>query len=130
MSKLSQFHKITISKESISDDEDDAIEMDISCSFVTNYNNNNNNFEYMDNDKWSEYFNFYFKINTLATFNNQANTLPQEFLIDYKLGDIQYFKNGKIITAYHSVVRPKIIFKDNVYNDMKDWLKKCFHLNC
>jgi len=81
----------------------------------------------MDNDKWSEYFNFYFKINTI---DYNLNQLPQEYLIDYKLGDIQYFKNGKIITAYHSVVRPKIIYKDNIYDDMKDWLKKCFHLKC
>ena len=42
--------------------------------------------------------------------------------INKKLGKITYTHNKKIYKAEHSMDFPKIIFKNKIYNNIKDWL--------
>ena len=47
----------------------------------------------------------------------------KEKTIDKKKGNIIYnTKDGRVLQAFHSCERGKIIWEDNVYNDLKSWL--------
>jgi hypothetical protein len=47
----------------------------------------------------------------------------KEKMIDKKKGDIVYqTRDGRILRAFHSCDRGKIIWDDNVYDDLKTWL--------
>jgi hypothetical protein len=63
-------------------------------------------------------------INTLSVHleKTQSNE-RKEKTIDKKRGDIIYkTKDGRVLQAFHSCQRGKIIWDDNVYDDLKSWL--------
>jgi len=51
------------------------------------------------------------------------NVDRKEKMVDKKKGDIIYkTKDGRVLRAFHSCERGKIIWEDNVYDDLKTWL--------
>ena len=63
-------------------------------------------------------------INTLSTHLEKMQVVERkEKMVDKKKGDIIYnTKDGRVLQAFHSCERGKIIWEDNVYDDLKAWL--------
>lgn len=63
-------------------------------------------------------------INTLSTHLEKMQVVERkEKMVDKKKGDIIYkTKDGRVLQAFHSCERGKIIWEDNVYDDLKVWL--------
>ena len=63
-------------------------------------------------------------INTLSVHLEKTQLAERkEKTIDKNKGDIIYnTKDGRVLQAFHSCERGKIIWEDNVYNDLKSWL--------
>ena len=63
-------------------------------------------------------------INTLSTHLEKIQVVERkEKMVDKKKGDIVYnTKDGRILQAFHSCERGKIIWEDIVYDDLKTWL--------
>ncbi len=63
-------------------------------------------------------------INTLSVHLEKTQSIERkEKTIDKKRGDIIYkTKDGRVLQAFHSCERGKIIWDDNVYDDLKSWL--------
>ena len=63
-------------------------------------------------------------INTLSTHLEKIQVVERkEKMIDKKKGDIIYqTRDGRVLHAFHSCERGKIIWEDIVYDDLKAWL--------
>ena len=63
-------------------------------------------------------------INTLSLHLEKIQSVDKkEKMIDKRKGDIIYqTKDGRVLQAFHSCERGKIIWEDNVYDDLKTWL--------
>jgi len=63
-------------------------------------------------------------INNLSVHLEKIQSVEQkEKMVDKKKGDIVYkTRDGRVLEAFHSCVRGKIIWDDNVYDDLKTWL--------
>ncbi len=63
-------------------------------------------------------------INTLSIHLEKIQSSEKkEKVIDKRKGDIIYkTKDGRVLHAFHSCERGKIIWDDNVYDDLKSWL--------
>jgi len=63
-------------------------------------------------------------INTLSTHLEKVQVVERkEKMVDKTKGDIVYnTKDGRILQAFHSCERGKIIWEDIVYDDLKAWL--------
>jgi hypothetical protein len=63
-------------------------------------------------------------INTLSVHLEKIHsTEKKEKTIDKKKGKIIYnTKDGRVVQAFHSCEQGKIIWDDNVYDDLKSWL--------
>ena len=63
-------------------------------------------------------------INTLSIHLEKIQSSEKkEKVIDKRKGDIIYkTKDGRVLHAFHSCEKGKIIWDDNVYDDLKSWL--------
>jgi hypothetical protein len=63
-------------------------------------------------------------INNLSVHLEKIQSVEQkEKMVHKKKGDIVYnTRDGRVLQAFHSCERGKIIWDDNVYDDLKTWL--------
>ena len=63
-------------------------------------------------------------IDTLSVHLDKIQVVERkEKMVDKKKGDIVYqTKDGRVLQAFHSCERGKIIWEDVVYDDLKAWL--------
>jgi hypothetical protein len=63
-------------------------------------------------------------INNLSVHLEKIQSVEQkEKMVAKNKGDIVYkTRDGRVLEAFHSCVRGKIIWDDNVYDDLKTWL--------
>ena len=63
-------------------------------------------------------------INNLSMHLEKIQRVEQkEKMVDKKKGSIVYkTRDGRVLQAFHSCERGKIIWDDNVYDDLKSWL--------